>query len=420
MFAHKLSRRAAIGGLLASTSLTVGARRAWSQAGPIRIGTSITLSGGQSQIGHAHLSGATIAVQQINENGGIGGRQVELVFRDNRYNANDAVAQLRELSGSGINLIMGDSSSSQNLAIVPLAPSLGIVYVAPTTIAMEVTHDLFNPNCFRAGQSAYMQFLGQAKAIADRNPTAKRWGCLVGDTAGFHFAQDYLYYGMRKFYAAKGIQIELVDPVLVKMGAPDFRDQVAKLASEDLDGILLCHAGGDAITFLKQGVPFGLYKNLKAFGDMTFMTALGPAMKKDLPKNYVSTCTWYYPAFRQFPMVDDFYRRAVQETKNAIVDPYMAQAHLALTTIAEGVRRAKSTKTSDVIAMIETMTYPTIYGPMHFRKEDHQLEFNMGYLELNPDESSEAGWKVSEFISVPWRDAIDPPSPGRKFELPKA
>lgn len=398
--------------------MTAHARRARSQIGPIRIGTSLALSGGQAQPGAYTLIGARIAIQQLNENGGIDGRQVELVVRDNRFSPTDMIGQLRELAGGGINLFMGDTSSTMNLAAVPIIPSLDAVYVVSSTILIEITHDLFNRNCFRAGASSCSQFFGQAKVLADIAPSAKRWGCLLGDAAGFHFAQQYLYYGMKKYYGAKGAQIELLDPVLAKIGAPDFRDQISKLTSQDLDGILVCHAGAEAISFLKQGVPFGLYKNLKAFADLTFVPDIGSALRKDMPHNYISFCPWYYPAYRQFPMVDDFYKRAVQETKTEIISSYLATGHLVVTTLIEGVRNAKSGKTEDVIGAIETMKYPTLFGPMQFRKEDHQLEFNSGYVRLNPDDSN-AGWKISEYITVPWQDIMEAASPGKKYELPK-
>jgi branched-chain amino acid transport system substrate-binding protein len=419
MIASRISRRTAIGGLLAGTALTVGSRRAWSQAGPIKIGALQTVSGPLATVGNASVLGAKIAVKQVNDNGGVNGRQIELEVRDTRGSGDGTVEGMRDLAGAGVNLTLGECFSTGTLAAVPLAPSLGMVYVAGTTIAMEITHDLYNRNCFRAGQSAFMQFLGQAHALCEQAPDAKRWGCFLADNAGFRFAQQYLYYGLKKSYAAKGKQIELLQPVVAKVGAPDYRNQASDLVAQKLDGLVVCDTGAEAITFLKQSLPFGVFKSLAAVGDMTYNPALGPAMKKDLPSNYFSTCTWYYPAFRQYPMVDDYYKQAVQATKVEAPDPLIAQAHLATTTIIEGVRHAKSTTTDDVIKAIEVMKYETIYGPMQFRAEDHQLHFNPGYIRLGPSDTA-AGWKIEEFISVKWQDSIDPPSPGKKFELPTA
>jgi len=414
---YSLSRREiVVGGTLAAS--TIGrSRKVWSQVSPIRIGVLQTISGPQASVGNSHVIGARIAAKMINDSGGIDGRPVELQIRDTRANANDMLIGLRELAGNGVNLLVGDAYSSPDLAAVPVAPSLDVVFVVQTAVAMEITHELYNRNCFRAGQSSYMQFLGQAKLIADHYPDLKRWGCFAADNAGSRSAQLYLYYGLKKFYAANGKQIEFAEPVLAKVGATDYRDQSARLVSMKLDGMVMADSGGEAITFIKQANAFGLFKSMGAVADMTYSPQLGPALKKDIPNNWWSACTWVYDAFKTNPMAQTFYKLALDETKQTFTDPFIAQCHLAVTTLAEGVRNAKSTKTDDVIKAIETMTYDTIYGPMSFRKEDHQLHFNVGYVRLGPDDS-ESGWKIQEFVQIPWQDSIDPATPGKKFELP--
>jgi branched-chain amino acid transport system substrate-binding protein len=411
-----LSRRdVVVGGTLAATTL-VGSRRAWSQAGPIRIGVLQTISGPLATVGNGHVVGAKIAAKMLNDGGGIDGRQVELVIRDTKAHGDDMVAGMRDLTGSGINLLVGEAFSTPALAAIPLAPSLDAIYCSPTMIAMELTHDLFNRNCFRVTQSAYMQFLGQAKLIADHYPNLKTWGCFAADAAGFHFAQTYLYYGLKKFYAANGKQITLNDPVLAKVGANDYRDQSANLLGQKLDGLVMADAGGEALTFLKQANAFGLFKTIGAVTDMTYSPALGPALKKDIPENWWTTCTWVHDHFTS-PMAQAFYKEAVAATNLTFTDPYNAQCHTAVMALASGVKNAKSTKTDDVIKAMEAMTFETVYGPLDFRKEDHQAHFNVGFVRLGPDES-EAGWKVKEFVQIPWQVAMEPPTPGKPFVLP--
>ena len=413
---YRITRRSAMAGALAGSALSVGAQRAWAQGGKIQVGFVQALSGSLEYVGKMHLNGVQIAAKMINDAGGVEGRQVEIVARDNRGSANDMVAGIRELTGSGVNLLHGCAFSHTNLAAVPLIPSLNAVYVAPTVIAMELTHDLYSPNVFRAGQNAYMQFLAQAKAIASKNPNVKRWGCLVGDNAGFRFAQTYLYAGLRKYYGALGKQIELMDPIVVKVPNSEFRIQANELLSQNLDGLIIAHTGADAITFVKQARAFGLFNKMAAVGDMTYSPNLGPSLRKDMPNNYFSTCTWFYDAFKHLPMVPEFYKQAVEVGKNPIPDPFLAQAHLGLTTIIAGVRQAKSTKTEDVIKALETVKFDSVYGPMSFRPEDHQMRFNPGYVRLGPADTAD-GWKIEEFISVPFEEAVEPPTPGKKFEI---
>jgi branched-chain amino acid transport system substrate-binding protein len=184
MTARHSRRQILAGGAAVAASGLLLNRRASSQAGPIRLGMLQSISGPLSSLGNSHVIGARIAVKMINDAGGVDGRPIELVIRDTRSNAGEMVAGLRELAGSGINLFIGEAVSGMNIAAQPVAPSLDIVYVLPTSIAMELTHELGNRNCFRANQNAFMQFGGEAKLVAERYPDLKRWGCFAADAAG--------------------------------------------------------------------------------------------------------------------------------------------------------------------------------------------------------------------------------------------
>jgi len=417
MQTKRFSRRATLGGLAGVASLPILGRRGWAQSGAIRIGCTQTLSGPLAAVGNSHALGAKVAVQEINEAGGLLGRPVELVLRDTRANPNDAVALVHELQSSGINLFFGDAFPGPNFAVAAIAAQLDIVWIIASNTTMPINHELFSKNVFRAGQDQYMQYFAQAKLMADRYPNLKRWGTFLADNAGFRGGQEYLTAGLKKFYAAKGNPIEFTEPVLAKVGALDYRDQCAVLASQKIQAMLLCDAGAEALTFLKQALAFGFVSNLGAIADISAGVTVGPALKKDVPNNFWTVCTWLYESFKQLPMAQSFYKRVVDELKTPIFDHLIAQAHLATTTILAGIRNAKSTQTAPVIAAIETMTYDTIYGPMKFRAEDHQLQFNPGYIRVGPDPGSPDGYKIFEFVQIDWKDAIEPANPGKKFEL---
>jgi len=412
----RIARRAALGGLLGGVVAAVGGRRAWTQAKPIQIGLVQSASGPQGYVGTSHIQGAQIAVKQINESGGIDGRPIDLVVRDVKLNPNEALGAVREFAGSGINLVIGDFSSGTDIAVYPIIPSLNMVYVVPTVIAMEMTHDLYNRNCFRAGPNAYMQLRSEGVVVARHYPDMKRWGAVLADSVGLRTSQSFIYYGLKASYAQQGKQVEFMEPVLVKIGSTDFRDQAAQLVAQKLDGMVLGDGGGEALNFLQQATGFGLIKSLGAIADPSLFM-VGKAMKKQTPKNFWTGCLWLYDAFKQYPMVREFNQLAMGETKTSLVDPFLAQAHVAVTAMAAGVRSAKSTATEAVISALETTTFDTVIGPTKFRAEDHQLYFDVGFVRLGPDDS-EAGWKIYDYVPVKATDAMEPASPGKKFVLP--
>src|ERR1700704_4976699 len=96
------TRRKVVGGLVAAAGLA-SMRPVKSQSGAIRIGCISTMTGSLVDVGRPHVQGPKMAVNQINQAGGIGGRQLELILRDTKFSASDAVGIIREFAGDGIN-----------------------------------------------------------------------------------------------------------------------------------------------------------------------------------------------------------------------------------------------------------------------------------------------------------------------------
>lgn len=409
-----ITRRAAIGGLLASAATF---RPALAQSGPLRIGCIQTLTGSLADIGKAHALGVQIAVNQLNKAGGVDGRQVELVLRDTKFSPTEAVAALREMTGSGINMIVGEAFTHINLATSPLMSSLNAVLVSPTVIAMELTHEMFNRNFFRCGPNAFMQYNGETVLMAKQNPNVLRWGGIQADSAGFKVGWDMMTATMKRNYQKfAGKQIEIVDPVLVKSGATDFRTQVNQLVSQKLDGLICMLGGGEAITFIKQAKPFGLLQSVKAVADNNLNVSAGPSLKQEMPQNFFTSCMWQLEPYKQYPLAQDFAAAWTAETKDNLVNPYSANSHTAVMSLAAAARAVKGSDTNAIIAALESTTFDSVYGPLQYRKEDHQLKVSPGYMELAP-QAGEPGWKQVQFARVPWEDAAEPATPGAAFVL---
>jgi branched-chain amino acid transport system substrate-binding protein len=402
-------------GLAATRLGGLGAARA--QTGPVRIACLQTLTGSLADIGKAHLLGIRIAVDQVNKAGGVDGRQVELVVRDTKFSPAEAVGSLRELAGDGVNLVVGEAFTNVNLATVPLAPQLNVVIVSPTTIAMELTHEMFNRNFFRCGPNAFMQYNGETVLMAKQQPGVARWGGVQGDSAGFKVGWDMMTATLKRNYQKfANKQIEILDPVLVKSGATDFRTQVNELVGAKPEGLIVMLGGGEAVTFLRQAKPFKLLQQVKAVADNNLNVTAGPTLKQDMPNNFFTSCMWQLDAYKQYPMAEGFAKDWIAETKDNLVNPYSANSHTAVMSLVAGVKAAKATDSNAVVAALESITFDSVYGPLQYRKEDHQLKVGPGYMELAPQEG-EPGWRMVRFVRVPWEDAIEPPTPGVAFAL---
>lgn len=106
---------------------------------PVRIGFVGGISGRVADLGVGGRNGALLAVEERNARGGINGRQVELLIRDDQQNADSARMVTLELVEQGVDAIIGPMTSSMALTVVPIINKARLVTVSPTVTTAELS-----------------------------------------------------------------------------------------------------------------------------------------------------------------------------------------------------------------------------------------------------------------------------------------
>lgn len=106
---------------------------------PLTLGMVDGLTGSTAFGGQADVCGARIAVEVVNEDGGILGRPVELDVHDDEATPAVAAQAASELAGSGVQFVVGGVISSTLLAAIPIYNDAGILHTGGTSKAPEVT-----------------------------------------------------------------------------------------------------------------------------------------------------------------------------------------------------------------------------------------------------------------------------------------
>ena len=107
--------------------------------GPILLGLSVGLTGQYGDLGVQARDGALLAVEAINENGGVGGRPIQLEIRDDLGTPEDAQRVDQELVEAGVVAIIGHITSQQTLAAYPITESANVVLFSPTASTPELS-----------------------------------------------------------------------------------------------------------------------------------------------------------------------------------------------------------------------------------------------------------------------------------------
>lgn len=105
---------------------------------PIKIGLMVTLTGVYPDLGREIRNGALLAVQMINEEGGIKGKLVELIIKDNKYSIEQAKLNYEELVKENVVAVIGPATSTTAKNLLPIINQKKVLTIAPTPTSTEL------------------------------------------------------------------------------------------------------------------------------------------------------------------------------------------------------------------------------------------------------------------------------------------
>lgn len=414
----RLDRRLVLQGMAASASTLALSRYGFAQsAQPIRIGVLASLTGFAPSLGRDVQNGAQIAADQLNKAGGIMGRPVQVVVRDDKTNPNEAVAAVNELAGQGINLFVGGVLTPLVLAVFGVLPTLKSTLITTGAIGDSITQQAFTRYGFRLTESASIRGRVIGRFAAQRYPNITRWASFTTDNDAGDSQFRAFESGAKEFYPklAKK-QVEILEPMRVKLGSTDFKNEITRLMASPAQGLMIAHP--DPVTLAQQARPFGWERKIMAFLDQGNDVALANAFGKRTPPNFWTASHWHYAAYTKNPASQALYNDYVAKTKDTKPGGFMGITHAAVNAYAQAIKAAGSTETEAVIKALETITIDTVAGKKKFRPEDHQAIGDFNMYHFVPSEKDPAGWEVKEFVAMPDADAALPPTPGQPVKYP--
>lgn len=411
-----LNRRSVLqGAVVAAGATAIGVRRA-AAADPIRIGATLPLSGTAEIVGTKEKLGIEIARDQINAAGGVLGRPLEIVFRDDKGDPNQAVANARELTSSGINLIIGPALSAQNIALTQIIQSLNAVMMTPSSPLDSLTHELFNRNFFRLADSNYSRCRALARAMVDRFPNVTVWGGFISDISVGHDSWNEFTAGLKEFYpkfAKKDVTI--LDVTTAKFGTTDFKPQIFRVLQSNAQGLFNLTYGSDMVTLWKQSKTLGLSDKIKVVCDASGELDLPVIVGKDLPPELWSDLHWNFSSTTANKVSQELVKEVRKRANN---DPYpsslIGPAHGSVLCYAAAIKAANGTATNDVINAMENVTVETAKGVVRFRKEDHQ---QIGPVNIAGTVPTATGFAFKASAEIPGAEIVEPATPGVALKL---
>ena len=198
----------------------------------ITLGTILDLSGPIAGFGKQSRLGMLLAVDEINEQGGINGRKIKLIIEDDAYDPKKAVLAAQKLVNQDkIFMMVGHTGTAQNMAAMPVQFEKNVINFFPITAAREM-YEPFHRLKYSFAVPYFDQVrIALPKMVKDKG--AKKVCTLYQDD---DFGLEVLRGGEA---GLKTIGMEFVEKTSYKRGATDFSSQVSKMQAAGCDLIVL-------------------------------------------------------------------------------------------------------------------------------------------------------------------------------------
>ncbi len=212
---------------------------------PIRVGMVSGLTGRHSDLGISSRDGATLAVAEINAAGGIAGRRLELVVRDDGQDPEQARRAVRELVDIGVVAMIGHATSSMVAATLPIVDRAKVLMISPTASSPDFSKrdDWF----FRLMVANDVSAARLAEAAVER--VHLRRVAVLQDTTNAAYSRTYAV-GFRRALEARGVSV--VDLTFASGGGGSFAALAEECLRSGADGVMVIANALDTAAIFQQ------------------------------------------------------------------------------------------------------------------------------------------------------------------------
>lgn len=320
----------------------------------VKIGGIGPLTGAYANYGLSEKNGAELAVKEINEAGGIAGKQIELSYQDSQGESESAVNAYGKLMDWGMEVSLGCVLSGENASVVAAARDDDVLLITPSGSADKCIDG--NDKAFRVCFYNSYQGAAAAQYIKDNN---------MVDTVGILYQSDNDYsVGLYNAFVAKcgelGITIAETQTFTSSTNT-DFSTQVSALVSSGVKLVFIPFYAEEASTFLTQA--HGKFADdVYFFGADGLDGILGKVEQDTSLANNVLMLT-PFAADNPAENVQSFVKK-YQEAYGATPDQFAADAYDAIYAIKAAVEKAGSTSGAALASALTSLTVEGVTGTM--------------------------------------------------------
>ena len=346
---------------LAAAGIALAAAGAAAQ--PIRIG-ELNSYKSQPAFLDPYKKGWELALEEINAAGGVLGRKVEVISRDDNGNPGDAVRVAEELvSREKADLIFGTFLSHIGLAVTDFAKQRKVLFLAAEPLTDKVTWQNGNRYTYRLRPSTYMQVAMLVPEAAKLKK--KRWAIVYPN---YEYGQSAAA-TFKELLKKAQPDVEFVGEQAPALGRIDAGAVAQALADLKPDAIFNVLFAADLSKFVREGNTRGLFKDRAVVSLLTGEPEYLDPLRDEAPEGWIVTG---YPWYSLKTAEHDRFLLAYQKKWKEYPRLGSIVGYASLMSIAAAIKKAGSTDTEKMIAAFKGLQVDTPMGRITYRAQDNQ------------------------------------------------
>jgi branched-chain amino acid transport system substrate-binding protein len=360
-----------------------------SQAQPIKIGELNSYKVFPAFL-EPYRKGMQLALEEVNATGGVSGRKLELVSRDDGGTPGDAVRVAEELlTRERVDVLMGTFASNVGLAVANLANQRKVLFLASEPLTDKIVWENGNRYTFRLRPSTYMQTAMLVPEAAKLKK--KRWAIVYPN---YEYGQSATESFKRLLKQAQP-DVEFVAEQAPPLGRIDAGAVVQALIAAKPDAIFSSLFAADLQRFVREGNTRGLFRRVAVFNLLAGEPEYLDPLKDETPEGW--WVTGYPWSEIQTPEHARF-RSAYEKRWKDYPRLGSVVGYSAVQAIAHAVRKAGSAETEKLVEALKGMDMPSPFGPVRWRALDHQSTMGayVGQLAKRDGRGVMVNWRYAD------------------------
>ena len=374
----------ALAALAATLSLS-----AFAQSKPIKIG-EINSYSNIPQFTTPYRQGWQLAVEEINAAGGLLGRKVEVIARDDAGKPEEALRHAIELTASEkVDVLAGGFLSNVGLALADHAQKNKRLFVASEPLTDALVWDKGNRYTFRLRPSTYMQAAMLVEEAAKL--PAKRWATIAPN---YEYGQSAVA-SFKELLKAKRPDVEFVGEQWPALGKLDAGTTLQAIAQSKPDAIFNVTFGADLAKLVREGNQRNIFPKTPVVSMLSGEPEYLDVLKDETPKGWIVTgYPWDQIDTREHAsFASNYYKRFNENPKVGSVVGYAT-----MQAIFAAINKAKTVDNEKLVAAMRGLKFSTPFGPAEFRTQDQQSTMGayVGTLDQRGGKGTMANWRYAD------------------------